>query len=142
MSTTPVPTNEECAELWTRLDYNGNGMLSLAELDKGVIELWPDLNHKPAIMRAYKATDVNGDGFIRKNEFRFFLKFIHFYNELWTQFATTDVDNDRRLDRDEFQKEAEKLGISEGIFDEIDTNNGGYVLFDEFCAYMAKHDSA
>lgn len=23
-------------------------------------------------------------------------------------------------------------------FDEIDANNGGYILFDEFCTYVAK----
>jgi Ca2+-binding EF-hand superfamily protein len=94
-STTSVPTNEECHALWTRMD-NGNGILSLAELDKGVIELWPNLNHKPAIMRAYKAADRNGDGFIKKNEFCFFLKFIHYYNDLWKLFDQLDESGDRR----------------------------------------------
>ena len=133
-------SQEECAELWNRLDYNGNGLLSLAELDKGVIELWPDLNHKPAIMRAYKAADKNDDGFIRKNEFRAFIRFIHFYNKLWKQFSELDGDDDRRLSREEFQKACDTLQIKQPdlVFVEMDKNGGGYVLFDEFCAYLSK----
>ena len=44
-------------------------MCSLAELDKMVIELWPRFNNKPALMRAYKAADKNGTGFVSKKEF-------------------------------------------------------------------------
>jgi hypothetical protein len=33
------------------MDYNGNGGLSLAEIDKAVIELHPAYNHKPSLMR-------------------------------------------------------------------------------------------
>ena len=52
-------------ELWNRLDYNGNKIVSLAEIDKMVVELsktnkyggfFKTLNHKPALMRAYKWT--------------------------------------------------------------------------------------
>lgn len=140
--TTTVLSNEECLELWERLDYNGNGILSLAELDKGVIELWPSLNHKPAIMRAYKAADKNDDGFIRKSEFSFFLRYVHYYNDLWTKFEGLDEDGDRRLDKEEFEKAAEVVGIDnvDEVFDEMDVNNGGFVLFDEFCAWIARKE--
>jgi EF-hand domain pair len=127
-------------------------MLSLAELDKAVMDLWPELNHKPAIMRAYKAADQQqhasgegGDGFIQKKEFRFFLTFVHFYNELWTRFSSADADADRRLSRSEFAEAASALGVEEGdvdrVFDEIDTNRGGVVLFDEFCTWLAKRNA-
>lgn len=151
---TSVPTQQECAELWSKFDYNGNGMLSLAELDKAVMDLWPELNHKPAIMRAYKAADQRqqqqasegggnvADGFIQKKEFRFFLTFVHYYNELWTRFASADADSDRRLSRSEFAEAATALGVEEAdvdrVFDEIDTNRGGVVLFDEFCTWLAR----
>ena len=39
---------------WRSLDFNGNGKVSLAEIDKFVVERYPLLNHKPALMRAYK----------------------------------------------------------------------------------------
>lgn len=137
-----VPTNEECTALWDRLDYNSNGMLSLAELDKGIIAEWPNLNHKPAIMRAYKASDKNGDGFITKKEFRFFLRYIYYYNDLWQQFAKMDEDADRRLDAEEFQTISQLVAIDNPseVFEEMDVNKGGYVLFDEFCAWLAKRD--
>ena len=47
-----------------RWDCNGNGGLSLAEIDKAVGELYPEFAHKPALMRAYKAADVSADGFV------------------------------------------------------------------------------
>ena len=45
-------------ELFQRFDPNGNGYLSLAEVDKGVrdvLELDGVFNCKPAIMRAFQA---------------------------------------------------------------------------------------
>ena len=51
-------------ELFDRMDSNGNGGLSLAEIDKAIIELYPAHNHKPSLLRAYKAADRNGDGFV------------------------------------------------------------------------------
>ena len=69
-----APSKEERTKLFNRLDNNGNGGLSLAEIDKGVIELWPSFNCKPALLRAYKAADKSGDGFIGRREFRLLLK--------------------------------------------------------------------
>mmetsp|Transcript_28619 Transcript_28619/g.45994 ORF Transcript_28619/g.45994 Transcript_28619/m.45994 type:complete len:131 (+) Transcript_28619:83-475(+) len=65
-------------------DPNGNGYLSLAELDKGVrdiLNLGEVFDSKPAIMRAYKAarkkgkqkSKVSGD-YVEWREFRWFLK--------------------------------------------------------------------
>jgi Ca2+-binding EF-hand superfamily protein len=140
-----VPSQKECHDIFTKIDYNGNNILSLAELDRAVIETWPAFDNKPAIMRAYKAADKNGDGFIKKNEFRFFLKYIHYYNKLWSQFADMDADGDRRLTKQEFVKAAGAVDeMSEAdlgaVFDEMDANEGGKVLFDEFCAYMAARE--
>jgi Ca2+-binding EF-hand superfamily protein len=141
-STPSPPTNEECLALWNRLDYNGNGLLSLAEIDKGIVDSYPNLNHKPAIMRAYKACDKNDDGFITKKEFPFLLRYLHFYNELWKQFQDVDEDQDRRLDLAELEQLLPLVGMDNPtqVFEEMDANKGGYVLFDEFCAYMAKRE--
>ena len=43
-------------KLFRRMDNNGSGTLSLAEIDKATIELWPSLNHKKPLMRACKNT--------------------------------------------------------------------------------------
>jgi hypothetical protein len=50
-------------ELWKQLDLNGNGKVSLAEVDKLIVEKFPILNHKAALMRAFHKTTLrDGDG--------------------------------------------------------------------------------
>jgi hypothetical protein len=140
-----MPTRTQRDEVFRRMDYNGNGALSLAEIDKAVVELWPEFNHKPALMRAYKAADRNGDGFIKRREFRLLLRYVMYFNELWHKFEEIDVDDDRRLSLDEFMVGCEAVGHS-GLsreeasreFEEMDSNHGGVVLFDEFCAWCAE----
>jgi Ca2+-binding EF-hand superfamily protein len=144
-----MPTRAQRDEVFRRMDYNGNGALSLAEIDKAVVELWPEFNHKPALMRAYKAADRNGDGFIKRREFRLLLRYVMYFNELWHKFEEIDVDDDRRLSLDEFMVGCEAVGHS-GLsreeasreFEEMDSNHGGVVLFDEFCAWCAERHVA
>jgi len=136
-----VPPKDEAMALFDRIDYNGNGFLSLAELDKAVLELYPEWNNKPAMMRAYKSCDTNGDGFVKQREFEMFLRFLVYYNNLWHDFSQGDNDKDRRLTKDEFLSLAAKMEIEspEAAFEEMDQNSGGVVLFDEFCTWMAKN---
>eukprot|EP01065_Artemidia_motanka_P040122 TRINITY_DN4974_c1_g3_i5.p1 TRINITY_DN4974_c1_g3~~TRINITY_DN4974_c1_g3_i5.p1 ORF type:complete len:546 (+),score=178.43 TRINITY_DN4974_c1_g3_i5:53-1690(+) len=139
----PYPTPQDRKKLFERLDPNGNGTLSLAELDKGVVELWPQFNHKPAIMRAYKAADTSGNGWIGKREFKHFLKYIVHFVELWNAFGDIDTSDDRRITREELSAAGDLFGMSRqelsSAFDRMDKNGGGYVLFEEFCMYIAKH---
>ena len=131
----------------------------------GIIEMWPGIcRHKPgtmessytvlssAILRAYKAADTSGDGFIQEKEFMQLLKTLQLYDKLYTDFELADTDKDRRLTLEEFQSNYKKwapyLAIDtsqtvgaeelEQIFAEIDTNGGGMVLFEEFCMFAAK----
>jgi hypothetical protein len=47
-------------QLFNQFD-NGNGRLSLAEIDRAIISFYPQYGtNKRAIMRAYKAADTNG----------------------------------------------------------------------------------
>jgi len=128
---------------WRRLDYNGNGFVSLAEIDKLVEEHWPLLNNKPALMRAYKATIRGGDSYVHKGEFKHLLRNLLYFNKAWAIFAGLDTDSDRRLDFTEFRNAGAQLGLrlppaeAREEFDFIDTNGGGMVLFDEFCKWVA-----
>jgi len=141
-------------KLWRRLDYNGNNVVSLAEIDKMVVELvaggtWPAwLNNKPALMRAYKKTilkDGDGDDWVEKHEFHALLLNIFWFNKLWQIFQSiAGVDGDRRMDLGEFTNGLGQLGLNlnpqeaREEFQKIDTNHGGQVLFVEFCAYVRK----
>jgi len=132
-------------ELWTRLDFNGNNLVSLAEVDKWVIENYPLLNHKPALMLAYKQTS-QGQGlhadYIEKKEFKALLGSLVYFNKIFWLFNEVDGD-DRRIDFAEFQRCLVIMGtvMSESEakkqFDEVDANGGGSILFEEFCFWYA-----
>jgi len=146
-------TTESLKQLWKRLDYNGNNVVSLAEIDKMVVELvaggsWPAwLNNKPALMRAYKKTilkDGDGDDWVQKHEFHALLLNIFWFNKLWQVFDQVDTGDDRRIDANEFVRGIGALGLhmspqeAQAEFAKIDMNHGGQVLFVEFCAYIRK----
>lgn len=131
-------------KLFDQLDENASGKLSLAELDKGVVTLFPEWNNKPAIMAAYKAADVSGNGFVEHKEFGYFLRYLVYYNNLWSLFESIDSDADRRITRNEFVAAADKLDLpsdANAVFEEIDENAGGMILFDELVHWMATNKS-
>jgi Ca2+-binding EF-hand superfamily protein len=140
---------------WAAIDVNGNGYLSLAEVDKGlrdVIKIPELFNLKPVIMRAFqvaknqlKAKNPHGDDYVSKAEFKYLLIYLRQYYEYWTAFSAVDTSNDRRVSKDEFKYAAPilaKWGVPvqepDAIFKEIDSNNGGFILFDEFCTWAIK----
>jgi len=134
-------------KLWRGLDFNGNGIVSLAEIDKWVVERYPLLNSKPALMRAYKKTtlkDGNGDDWVQRREFIKLLCNLFYFNRVYLVFDEIDTDDDRRIDLEEFKTGFDCLNMSsdykaESVFTAIDKNGGGYILFNEFCAWFAKN---
>ena len=90
-----MPDREARNTLFDAIDFNGNGALSLAEIDKAVVSGFlgkamhcPDFDHKPALMRAYHAADASHDGFIERSEFMKLLKYLVYFNNLWHKFGT------------------------------------------------------
>ena len=139
-----ISTYQGIKDLWKGLDFNGNNIVSLAEIDKFVVERFPLLNNKPALMRAYKKTtlkDGDGDCWVEKKEFRALLSNLFYFNKLFQAFQLIDGDNDRRLNLSEFTESCSVLGLNytneeaENEFNVIDKNKGGIVLFDEFCEW-------
>ena len=72
--------------MWNSFDVNGNGYLSLAEVDKGmrdVVRLPALFALKPVLIRAFteaktivKSKNKHSDDYISRGEFRFLLKYI------------------------------------------------------------------
>jgi len=84
-------------ELFSQFDPNGNGYLSLAEVDKGVRDVLQSdelFDCKPAINRAFhfakgKAkTEGHGPDYIEFSEFRLFLQTLRQYFEYYQAFDT------------------------------------------------------
>ena len=132
-------------EFWEILDVNGNGKVSLAEIDKLMVYSYPKLNNKKALMRAYKQTCLmdggDGDAWVEPEELPMLLVNLFYFNKLYAAFIDIDRDFDRRLDKKEFYLGAKKLGLklkrreAEKEFAKMDANGGGVVLFDEFCVW-------
>ena len=144
-----LPTAEAQDELFTRMDGNGNHVLSLAEVDLAVASLFPDCDHKPALMRAYKAADRSGNGYIDRGEFAQLLQYLVYFNNLWDDFEAMDVTHDRRITLESFVGGCKAVGLNlspaeaQREFKQMDLDGSGVVLFEEFCTFCAqKHHGA
>ncbi|CAF3627422.1 unnamed protein product [Rotaria sp. Silwood1] len=118
---------------------NGNGRLSLAEIDRAIIHFYPQFGtNKKAIVRAYKAADTSGNGFVELREFEKIVQLLKQYDEISKIFEELDINDDHRIGFNEFKKGFQLLGEDDSDedslkqeFDAIDSNDGGYILFDE-----------
>ena len=93
---------------------NGNGYLSLAEVDKGIRDVLRSdhlFDAKPAIMRAFqyakdyvpsKKSGNYGSDYIEKSEFRVFLIALRQRFEYLQAFQRIDTGGDGRIDFREF----------------------------------------
>ena len=154
---TDVATRKKRMDMFSAFDPNGNGYLSLAEVDKGiqdVLECAELFDAKPPIMRAFQAAkharetkSKLGKDYVERLEFRLLLIYLRRYFELYVMFDDIDGD-DRKISKAEFAAAVGKINawgvaIEAGAdadreFDAIDTNGGGSLLFDEFAAWALK----
>lgn len=143
-----VADKTETDKLWSSLDFNGNGIVSLAEIDRWVVQQFPLLNHKPALMRAYKKTCQEGDAdeWVERFEFEALLVNLFYFNKVFQTFEEIDKNHDHRLSVSELTSGIAMLHLSppvsdaKALFKELDRNHGGYILFDEFCAWLAERE--
>ena len=147
-------TKERRKRLFKNADVNGNGYLSMAEVDKVILQEIgsADLaSAKPVITRAFNAAKALGAGnspdYVEKSEFRLLLVYLRQYFELYVAYNRLDTSDDRRLSLPEFREGVQLLaqwGIDipeqdiESEFASIDTNHGGIILFDEFCDWALR----
>jgi len=142
---------EKRKELWSSIDINGNGYVSLAEITKGVrdvLNIGDLFDCRPAINRAFHfARDVHpssnshGDDYLQFSEFRLFLHAVRQFFEYYQAFDRIDTGDDNRVSREEFTSDTIKETIERWVgpvedmseeFDKIDKNGGGQILFSEF----------
>ncbi|CAF1029993.1 unnamed protein product [Adineta steineri] len=131
-------SKEETKKLFKQFD-NGNGHLSLAEIERAVIYFYPQFGtNKKAILRAYKAADTSGNGLVELKEFDKIVQLLKQYDEISKIFEELDTNDDHRINFQEFQKGFNLLGENsldedslKQEFDTIDSNDGNSILFDE-----------
>ena len=149
---TAQSSRQERSDLFNQLDANANGHLSLAEVERGLLQ-GHDLLHgdvelmrvlKPAMMRAFhSAKGASGAGgvsadYIERREFRLLLLYLVRFISLLALFKLIDTDGDKRIDEREFKAALpvlEPWGVRvtdpSVEFRRIDENGGGYILFEE-----------
>lgn len=136
----------EADKLWKTVDFNGNGIVSMAEIVMFLERYFPLLNNKKAVMRAHQRTlkvDGDGDDWIQRDEFVFLLINLFYYNKILKVFEQLDTSGDGRLQFPEFSQGLHILGFditketAYKEFNKMDDDRGGTVLFDEFCTYVA-----
>merc|ERR1739844_843979 len=146
-------------DMWTAIDVNGNGFLSLAEVTKGVrdvIAVDELFDAIPAINRSFhhckavsKSSNEKGDDYIEFKEFRLFLQTLRQFFEYYQAFDRVDTGDDDRISKEEFTSDTLKGAMEkwvgpvedmEGEFDSIDTNGGGQILFNEFIDWALARD--
>lgn len=140
-------------ELWKAFDVNGNGLLSLAEVDKGlrdVLHLSDDLfRAKKAIIRAfYKAKSAvqmkgkHGNDYVNRCEFRLLLKYLWEYFLLYNAFMAMEDDGDLRLSKAEFVKNKSQIEDIVGPIKDVEADwkamkpgHNGHVLYEDFAQW-------
>ena len=143
-----MPSKKERDALFKQMDGNGNGALSLAEIDVAVQRLWPTMHNRKALMRAYKAADRNGNGLVDRREFRLLLEYLSYFNDLWAKFVEIDggARGDGRLTPEEFGAGCRVCGVelsaeeAERAFAQMDEDGSGTASFEEFCTWIARQN--
>ena len=136
-----VPRDSDIQDLFEQVDRNGNGTLTLKDVEKAMLARKAQFDLPPAVvLRAFSKTDTDADGKIGRDEFFQFIRCVTYYKKLMAVFESMDANNDRHLDKAEFSEAAYVLGLDNPneVFAEIDENNSGYIVFDEFCIWIAE----
>ena len=96
-------------------------------------------------MKSKKTKSFNSDDYVSKGEFRFLLKYLRLYYELWVAFDRIDTSDDRRVSKSEFMAAVpllEKWNVNmanpEAEWKAADRDGGGMLLFIEFCDWAIK----
>lgn len=149
-STLSIPDPQYIDEMFLRLDTAGQNQLSLSEVAQGVQELWPDFDDAPALMRAWRAADTTGDGWIRATEFHSLLGYLAFFHHRWPLFNKLDEEHDGKIPIATIKEHCGALGLASPrgsavaaaehlfAFAELDPHDKGWVAFEEFCSFAAR----
>ena len=139
-----IPSEYEWRGVFARKDRAKRGVLSLRQVDQAITELYPDVDTKPALMRAFKSAAISEDSLVNEVQFGELIEFILHFTFLWDKFDEIDTRGSRRITLEEFQRGCHIAGLkissaeASGAFSEMDTEETGVLLFDDCCTWYAK----
>lgn len=106
---------------------------------------------KQALKRAYVKANTLGneknEGFITRKLFPYFLKFLHYFSEIWMVFDRMDDERKNKLNKDNFVRTRSEIDKNmskikaEQLFNIIDKDRTGSVSFDEFCNWAIEQET-
>jgi calcium-dependent protein kinase len=132
---------EELKKVFKMLDKNSDGILSYSEIKSGFEKVMGKYISEIEIDKIIQDMDGDNNGFISYEEFlRVSINQKKLLNErnLKLAFDRFDMDKDGKLSREEIKK---VLGVTENeyincLLKIIDSNNDGFISFEEFCHLM------
>ena len=111
-----LPDAAARSALWSKLDANANGLLSMRELTEGFARYYPQLeslehhHHGGRILaRAAKAADCDQNGLVTKDEFSALIDFVEYFGNLWERFEELDRDHSNTLDQSKSSKSPQRI---------------------------------
>mmetsp|Transcript_66940 Transcript_66940/g.134932 ORF Transcript_66940/g.134932 Transcript_66940/m.134932 type:complete len:558 (+) Transcript_66940:112-1785(+) len=144
--------HHELDALWQRYDANGNGVLTLNEVDDLVAEVYPEFRKterlSPFLTLAYKLADSDRSGLLTRagGEFGSLMKCLGHFEHLWRQWRSMDDNKDHLLSLSEFLAKRALLNLGHleehqaaSLFQRIDVNGDGSLSFFEAASYLARH---
>jgi hypothetical protein len=153
-----MPTDAEVTATLRKFATERDGSrLSLPQVDSAITELFPALRNKPALMRAYKAADRSGHGWIHdatthgyEGSLLELVSFLVYFVTSWDSFNRMAYP---RMTRPEFVEGCGLVGLghlseqaTDQTFQELagqqqgteDGGAGDAVTFDAFCSWCAR----
>ena len=124
-STAGTDADSQKSARWTQADTDGNGTLSLAEIQASM----------PTAAQNFAQMDANSDGQLTHDEMHAY-KMQNSQNEIRQQFSAADRDSNKLID----QAEAASLPMLADQFAKVDVNKDGKVSMDEMQAYHHEMD--
>ncbi len=110
--------------------------ISLDEMDKAIMKLYPDLDYNALALLAYRSLHSNREGLVDVSEFQQFVHFLAFFNDVWKDVVYCDKTFGLSVRRKDFVAISQKLGLFDNpmaTFSELDTDGHGRILYDQFC---------
>jgi hypothetical protein len=95
------------------------------------------------LMRAYRAADTTGDGWISAEDFHSLLRYLAFFHHRWPLFNQLDEEHDGKIPIAIVKEHCEALGLSSPsgsavAVADLDPQKKGWVAFEEFCSFAAR----